>query len=932
MRARVAASPTRRSRWAVDDRSGEHHDQPFMETRADTEGTHPAPLDEPVQASPDRAVRGGPTLTFLFSDIEGSTRLEERLGTASYAAVRERHRAILRDAFSTSGGAEQGTEGDSFFVTFPGARDAVRAAAAAQRALTAEAWPEDGPVAVRMGIHAGEATMVGGSLVGLDINRAARIAAAGHGGQVVVSAVARALAGESPGAGLSWMDLGEHALKDLPAPERLSQLVIDGLPSEFPRLRGTVGAGDLPVPLTTFVGRSREVDELAALLGSNRLLTLTGPGGTGKTRLALVLARRCEAWFPDGAWWVPLEAVADAELVAATIAHRLRLADRGGVDPAARLEEHLAGRASLVVLDNFEQLMGAARLVTRLLSAAPGLKLLITSREALRISGEQEYQVPPLGAPDPAEVRDMAALVGSEAASLFLDRARAVMPGYAPSPADLRAIAEICHRLDGLPLAIELAAARIRLLPPTAIVARLGQSLSLLAGGARDLPMRQQTLRGAIEWSHGMLEPDDQRLFACFSVFAGRADLEAVQEVCGTPDLDVLDGLASLVDKSLVRRRDTRDGEPRFGMFETIRAFAAERLAATGSTPGIRERHARHYLGLVRRLREAAEAGDRDALDHLERDHVDLRAAIVWALEADDHEVAVGLVSGLWRFGQKRGFLVEGRQYAERLVAALGPDDPDDMRVAALDALGGLTYWLADQPAAEAAYAEALEIRRRQGDPARIAEELYNLSFTLLFQTETDRAGAVLDEAEALLRGLGDDAGLGRVLWARANAERTSGDAGRRHEATRYALEALETFERVGDRFMVAWSSYTAALGSLADDDREAARRHLARALTLFRETGDVSGYTLVLDASAALIARHGDLQDAARVAGQVGTLERITGTGLNALNRDSYQYDPDRLAADPATAEAFAEGARMPVEDVVTLTLARLEADAAEG
>lgn len=429
-----------------------------------------------------------------------------------------------------------------------------------------------------------------------------------------------------------------------------------------------------------------------------------------------------------------------------------------------------------------------------------------------------------------------------------------------------------------------------------------------------------------------MLEPADQQLFACFSVFAGRADLEAVDEVCGTPGSDVLDGLASLVDKSLVRRRDTSDGEPRFAMFETIRAYAAEQLTAAGSAADMRERHARHYLGLVERLRQAAEAGDRDALDHLERDHTDLRAAIAWALETDDHEVAVGLVSGLWRFCQKRGYLLEGRQYAERVVAALGPDDPDDLRVAALDALGGLQYWLADQVAAQASYAESLAIRRKQGDPARIAEALYNLSFTFLFQTETEKAGAVLDEAATLLRGLGDEAGLGRVLWARANTEWTSGDPGRAPTATRYALEALEVFERLGDPFMTGWASYTVALGKLVDDERDVARRHLARGLALFRQTGDVSGYTLLLDASAAVIARDGHLQDAARIAGQVASLERTTGTGLNALNRDSYQHDPGRLAADPQTAEAFAEGARLPVEDVVTLALTRLESDPAGG
>lgn len=899
-----------------------------METRADPQGTETAVPDGPSSTA---STPGGPaapgslTLTFLFSDIEGSTRLERMLGTTRYAVVLERHRELLRAAFAASGGTERGTEGDSFFVTFPSAHDAVVAAATAQRSVDVEAWPPDGRVVVRMGIHTGEATLVGGSLVGLDINHAARIAAAAHGGQVVVSAVTRSLAGESPGPGLSWRDLGEHALKDLGSAERLAQLAVVGLAQEFPRLRGTVGAGDLPVSLTSFVGRTTQLEELRTLLGATRLLTLTGPGGTGKTRLALELARGCEAWFPDGAWWVPLESISSPELVAATIAHRLRLSDRGGADPESRLVQHLEGRRLLLVIDNFEQVMAAASSVTRLLAAAPGLKVVMTSREALRVSGEQEYPVPPLTAPDPASLRDPADLTGSEAVSLFLERARSARPGYAPSLADTRAIAEVCYRLEGLPLAIELAAARIRLLSPSAIVARLGQSLTLLAGGARDLPTRQQTLRGAIAWSHEMLDPDDQRLFACCSVFAGRADLEAVGDVCGATDGDVLDGLSSLVDKSLVRRRDTADGEPRFAMFEAIRAFAAERLESGGSTRDVRQRHARHYQGLVARLRGPAELGDREALDHLELDLVDLRAAIAWALETHDDALAVELVSGLWRFWQKRGYLAEGGQQAERVVASLGSDTSDDLRVAALDALGGVRYWQGDQAAAQGAYSEVLAIRRRQGDPARIADALYNLSFTYLFQSQTGMGGTLLDEATAILRGLGDDAGLGRVLWARANAAWTSGDRTQARMASRYAAEALGTFERLGDRFMTAWALYTVAQGSLVEDDRDDARRRLGDALRMFRETGDVSGYTLVLDACAALLERDGRREDAARIAGQVATLERTTGTGLNTTNRTYFRYDPVGLANDPATADAYVEGGRMPVEDVVTLALDRL-------
>jgi len=895
-----------------------------MQTPAEPEGTGAA--HDPGDAGSQPLVEPGLALAFLFTDIEGSTRLEQRLGAARYGALRERHRQLVRAAVVAARGTERGTEGDSFFVTFATARDAVHAAADAPRALAAEPWPEDARVRVRMGIHSGVVTEVGGSLVGIDINRAARIAAAAHGGQVVASAAVRASVGESPGPGLAWLDLGEHALKDLESPERIAQLTIDGLPAEFPRLRGTAGAGDLPVSLTTFVGRAEAIDELAALLGERRLLTLTGPGGTGKTRLALEVARRAEPAFPDGAWWVPLEAIRDPDLVPATIAQRLRLPDRGGTDPVARLQQHMAGRTLLLVLDNFEQVTGAGSLVTRLLASATSLKVVVTSREALRVSGEQEYQVPPLALPDPDAVQGPDGLLATEAGTLFLERARAVQPGYAPSPADARAIAEICQRLDGLPLAIELAAARIRLLSPPAIVARLGQGMALLAGGARDLPTRQQTLRDAIAWSHEMLDADDQRLFACLSVFAGRADIEAVEEVCGTPDADVLDGLSSLVDKSLVRRRDTSDGEPRFGMFETIRAFAAERLAAEQDAGAVRERHARHYVGLVERLHTSAEEGAREALDHLERDHVDLRAAIGWTMETGDLRVAVGLVAGLWRFWQKRGYLVEGRQQADRVVAALGPDAPDDLQVAALDALGGLTYWLGDQPAAQDAYGRALAVRRRQGDEAAIVEALYNLSFTYTFQSEPDEGLRLLDEAARILERTGDERGLARVLWARANLEWTSGDRSRAATARDFALRALALFERAGDQFMIAWSEYTAGLGALVDDDRPQTAQRMRRALRLFQGSGDVSGYTLALDAVSALLARTGDVGSAARLAGKVHALEATTGTGLNQVNRQAFGYVPGALAEDPATRDAFAEGERMPIEEAVALALRRLE------
>ncbi len=394
----------------------------------------------------------------------------------------------------------------------------------------------------------------------------------------------------------------------------------------------------------------------------------------------------------------------------------------------------------------------------------------------------------------------------------------------------------------------------MRLLSPPAIVARLDHSLTLLAGGARDLPTRQQTLRGAIAWSHEMLDAPEKRLFACCSVFAGRADLEAVEEVCEGPDVDVLEGLSSLVDKSLVRRRDTEDGEPRFTMFGTIRAFAAEQLADTGSTHDMRARHAHHYVGLVARLASSVEAGEREALDHLERDHDDLRAAMAWALERGEDAVASGLVAGLWRFWQKRGYLVEGRHQAERVVTSLGPDAPDDLLTPALDALGGLEYWLGDQDVAQQAYQRVLDIRRRQGDPRAIAQALYNLSFTYVFREDQATGALLLDEAARLLDGVDDGQALGGVLWAPRQPRvdhrwAGPGQRGARDYRARPSRCSSGPGDRFHDRLGRVHRRHQRLRGSATGTTRVDGSR---RALRLFRDSVTLSGYTLVLDSVAA--------------------------------------------------------------------------------
>ena len=514
------------------------------------------------------------TVTFLMTDVEGSTRLVQALADA-YPAVLEEHYALLREACRATGGVLVSTEGDGTFFVFRDADAAVAAAVDSQRRLASHPWPGGAPVHVRIGVHTGEGRLLGNSYVGLDVHRVARIAAAGHGGQIVMSSVTRALVERQLPEGTHVRDLGEHRLKDLEAAERLSDVVVAGLSSDFPPLRTLDAATThLPAQLTSFVGREREQQDVLRLLAANRIVTLTGPGGTGKTRLSLEVAEAAAATFDGGSWFVPLAAIRDPELVVPTIASTLGLRESPPRPLAETLAQHLRERALLLVLDNFEQLMPAAAALGQLVSDAPRTKLLVSSREPLRIAGEQEYPVPPLTVPDPRAAVDPKALRDYDAVALFLRRVAAVRPEFELTAENAPAIAEICARLDGLPLAIELAAARVRLFAPADILSRLDRRLSFLAGG-RDVTERQRTLRGAIDWSYELLDESERTLFARLSVFAGGCTIEAVEAVCQPRDLGVeaVDGVSSLHDKSLLRRDDRAPGL-RVTMLETIRDYA----------------------------------------------------------------------------------------------------------------------------------------------------------------------------------------------------------------------------------------------------------------------------------------------------------------------------------------------------------------------
>jgi predicted ATPase/class 3 adenylate cyclase len=877
---------------------------------------------------PEGAALPTGTVTFLFTDIEGSTRLLQRLGDR-YPALLEAHQRLLRESFAGRGGVEVATEGDSFFVVFPAAPPAVAAAVHAQRALASHTWPEGTEVKVRMGLHTGEGIRGADNYVGLDLHRAARIAAAGHGGQVVVSDTTRALVERSAPEGVTFRDLGEYRLKDLAHPEHLHQAVVEGLPSDFPPLRSMdVPRGNLPKQLTTFIGRQLQREEVTAALRGTRLLTLTGPGGTGKTRLSIQAAHDLLGEYEDGAFFVPLASITDPSLVVPTIAETLSVPEDPTRMPIESLTDHLAGKEVLLVLDNFEQVLEAAPEVGALLTSTERVSVLATSREPLGLSGEHEYPVPPLGLPDIRHLPSLASLSQYEAVALFIERARAVRPDFEVTNENAPAVAEITTRLDGLPLAIELAAARSKLLAPDAMLKRLEHRMSLLTTSRRDLPERQQTLRGAIAWSYDLLEDEERHLFARLSVFVGGLTVEAAERV-SNPDgelgLDTFEGLASLVNKSLVRQIDTDHPEPRFFMLETIREYALERLTDSPEAGEVTERHTTHYVELAEGAApELFGPRQREVLDTLMHEHDNLRAALDRAVSSNDLTTALRIGAALWRFWQMRGHLREGRDRLERLLVLPGTDDAR-VRADALEALGGVRYWMGDMLEARQAYSDCLDLRRQLGDPRDIAEALYNLGFTFSTRLSGELAPEQglerLEEALGIFRELGDEGGTARVMWGMANLRYELEDY---EGALPLFREALAIHERLEDPFGMAWDNFELGVTLQRMGRYEEARTFAEAALRLLARAGDSSGVPLVLGGLSSLASRLGEGERAAILYGAATALESAAGGGLTRLNEEWEDWgDVASWRLDPQSAErAQQRGARMSMEEAVSFAL----------
>jgi len=868
------------------------------------------------------------TVTFLFTDIEGSTRLLQRLGER-YTSLLEDHGEILRSAFRAAGGYPVSTEGDSFFVVFQSAPAAVSGAAEAQRALDAHSWPDREAVRVRMGLHTGEGKLGGENYIGIDVHRAARITSAGHGGQVLMSGSTRALVEGSLPSGLSVRDLGRHRLKDLENAEHLFQLIGEGLPQEFPPLRSLdARPNNLPGQLTSFVGRAREIEGIREALAGTRLLTLTGPGGTGKTRLSIQVGMELLGTFEHGVFFVPLASIEDPGLVLSTIAHTLGLAEE--TRPIVEtLTEHLRDKELLLILDNFEQITGAGPMVADLLQAAPRLKGLVTSRAVLHVTGEQEYPVPPLQLPDVEHLPPLDVLSQYEAVSLFIQRAKAVHPGFAVTDENAPAVAEICTRLDGLPLAIELAAARVRVLAPDSILERLHHRLTLLTGGARDLPRRQQTLRDAIGWSYDLLDEPERILFARLSTFVGGSSLEAAEAVCA-PDLgiDILDGLSSLVDKSLLRRLDTDAGEPRFRMLQVMREYAMERLDDSEDAEEVHGRQAGFFLRLAEEAEQYLLGQDQARwLDAVELEHDNLRSAIEW-FKRNDVIRALRVASAMWRFWQIRGFLQEGRQRLTELVVTPGASEDLEARAKALEAAGGVAYWQGDFEVAREFYQESLEIHRALGDRSGEANALYNIGFTYgAAGIDPVKATSLTNDAISIFRELGDRSGEAKCLWALSWSAWTQKDFDR---ARPYLAEAEKAFRELGDPFSLGWVLHTLGLIAIVDGRLEEAARHLREGLSIFADARDLSGITLLLEDFAWLADAGGYRDRALRLGAAAEELARQTGTDIFGTGRESSGLpDPRVWVTDDRAGDLWAEGETMTVDEAVAYAL---KEPAAEG
>jgi predicted ATPase len=885
-----------------------------------------------------------------------------------------RHDEILRDAIEERGGYVFKTIGDAFCAAFPTAPEALEAALLSQRGLVSSEGEQIGPLRVRMALHTGAAEERDGDYFGPPVNRVARLLSAAHGGQVLLSLATQELVRDASPVDARLEDLGERRLKDLFRPERVFQITTPDLPSEFPPLRTLESLrNNLPLQPTPLVGREREVEEVCERLRQEdiRLLTLTGPGGTGKTRLALQAAADLLEDFEDGVFFVYLAATTDPDLFLTQVAGALGLQESGDVPLEDLLKEYLGRRELLLVLDNFEQLLSAVPLVGELLSAAPRLKGLATSRIPLGIYGEHEYAVPPLSVPDTKRLPPIEVLSQYEAVRLFIDRASAAKRGFEITSENAPAVAEICARLDGLPLAIELAAARIKLLPPKVLLTRLANRLKLLTGGPKDLPARQRTLRGAIEWSHDLLEEGEKTLFARLSVFSGGRTLEAIEAICnaeGDLPVDALDGVSSLLDKSLLVREETSEEESRFVMLETIHEFAREMLQESGEAAEVSRLHAEYFLTFAEEAEPELEGPDQVAwMERLEADLDNFRAALSWLLEVGEVELALRIGAALSLFWRIRGHLSEGRRWLSEGLSG-GDAAPAGVRARAMLVLGDLAWKQGDYPQGEEKLEASLALCREAGDRRGEAQALNSLGFIASEHNDLERAEKLLEESLALGRKASMPVVINSALnslaalaayrndYARATVlleeglgiARAAGDVrgiaihttslgatavvtGEFERAEALLQQGREMFWKLGDWLHVSVADLNLGNLALARNDFDLAEKQGLKVILDLQERADVFGIDGALDILASVTASRGEIRRAARIWGGVEGYRDARDIPWAPDEREMIEprIDAARTRLDEADwTMAWEEGRAMTLDQAVDYALEEQEAE----
>lgn len=883
----------------------------------------------------------------LFSDIEGSTSMLRQLGPRWGEAL-SAQRTLLRAAFAANDGHEMGTEGDSFFVVFARAQQAVAAAVEGQRRLQEHAWPGDRPLRVRMGLHTGEPARHEDGYIGMDVHRAARIAATAAGGQIVMSAATRALV-DTQLPGVTLRDLGHHRLKDLPQPEQLFDVVAAGLGSAFPPLRSLGVAASLPTYSSELVGREADLAALAAMFeGGARLVTLTGAGGAGKTRLAVAAAARLHGEGDPDLFFIDAHAADRSALLWARIAEVVGAPSEVDVLPRERALGFLRGRTALMVLDNLEQIPDAEIAVAELLDGCPGVRVVATSRRPLHLVDEQLYPVAPLDLPPhgPHGDHDLASVSRSAAARLFVQRARMVSPRFALTPANVADVAQLCRRLDGLPLAIELAAGRSRLLTPRAMLRRLGDEVAQLPVPARssepaegDRAHRQRTLAATIAWSYDLLDEGDRKVFRRLGVFPAQVDLTAVAEVV-TGDTtheqlgDPLDTVAHLVDVSLLEVGEGSDGEPTVAMLETVRRFACEQLERSGEADEVRMRHARWCTAVAVEvegsLRGPNQMRARDRIGAVEQD---VRAALDWCLVAppagtpERREQGYALLNAMTRYWYRFGYAAEGRGWHERALRLLDEGaDPSESVADALHGAGILLVQQNDLSAGEQALRRALETARRLGDLDRESRECNSLGIARRESGDATGARRLIERSIELARQTGNRQ---RETTGLTNLVHMHMDVGHYAAAVEAGRRAVEADEALGDPWGLAIVRCNLAFALLCAEGPEPAYRQLAECAADAVALADMELSIDVVESFAAIWAAKGNGERAARLVGSAEAHRERAGMPRAQPDEQLLQrfLTPARDATEPMVwARAHREGRELDIDAALAVGLAGRE------